>query len=309
MTTRQAEVLLATIITARASSFLFSKLLLTHMGPFTLMGVRFLLAFCLLAVIFHKRLAHMTRRTFLHGLALGFCFFVVMAFELHALCFAATSTVSFLENTAIVLVPVAEALVLRRLPGRKVAASALMALSGVGLLTLTGSQASLGIGELLALDAALSYTAAMLLTDRFSKQDDPLTLGILQIGWMGALGLAAAVIVEQPTLPAEPIQWLYLAILVVVCSGFGFTLQPVAQRPLTSETTSLMCALNPLVATVLGMLVLGEHVSPAGIAGLALILLGILFATKVTSLPRPRPRRMPCSPRSATRAALPARRP
>lgn len=280
---RQAEVLLAAIIAARASSFLFSKLLLAHLGPFTLMGIRFLAAFVLLALVFRRRLARMSRVTFLRGMALGVAFFVVMAFELHALTLAPTSTVSFLENTAIVLVPMGEAMLARRLPGRRTTAAALVALAGVGLLTLSANTAGSGLapdaGAALALGAALAYAAAMILTDRIAKQDDPLVLGILQVGWIGVLGLAAAFLTERPELPQGGGEWACLAVLVLVCSGFGFTLQPVAQRPLTSEVTSLMCALNPLVASVLGVAVLDERLGAAGVCGLALILAAIVVAT------------------------------
>lgn len=275
---RGAMALLAAVVSARASSFLFSKLLLAHMGPYTLMGLRFLAAFALLALVFHRRLARVTRTTFLRGAALGGAFFVVMAFELHALALAPTSSVSFLENTAIVLVPLGEAIVGRRLPAPRTALAALVALAGVGLLTLSGGVAGIGRGEALALCAALAYAVAMMLTDRLAKADDALVLGILQVGWIGALGLVASLVTERPTLPTGGAEWASLAVLVVVCSGFGFTLQPVAQRPLSAETTSLMCALNPLVAAVLGATVLGERLGMGGVAGLALILASIVIA-------------------------------
>ena len=53
---RQAEILLSCVIIARATSYLFSKLILTGMGMFNLMAVRFLLAFTILAMLFFRRL-------------------------------------------------------------------------------------------------------------------------------------------------------------------------------------------------------------------------------------------------------------
>ena len=64
---RQAEILLSCVIIARATSYLFSKLILTGMGMFNLLGARFTLAFVLLFVLFFPRLKSMSRKTFAAG--------------------------------------------------------------------------------------------------------------------------------------------------------------------------------------------------------------------------------------------------
>ena len=115
MTARHAAWLLAAVIAARATSFLFSTILLADMGPLTLLGVRFTLAFAVLVLLFWWHLRGLSRRAVLHGCLMGAAFFATMAFELHALTRAPSSTVSLLENLAIVIVPLAEALLLTRL--------------------------------------------------------------------------------------------------------------------------------------------------------------------------------------------------
>ena len=49
-----------------------------------------------------------------------------------------------------------------------------------------------------------------------------------------------------------------------------------AQRYTSAETAGLFCALNPLVAAILGAAVLHEQLGVTGFAGIALILLSIL---------------------------------
>ena len=281
MTARHAAWLLAAVIAARATSFLFSTILLADMGPLTLLGVRFTLAFAVLVLLFWWHLRGLSRRAVLHGCLMGAAFFATMAFELHALTRAPSSTVSLLENLAIVIVPLAEALLLRRAPRSTVAVAATLAVGGVACLTVGNNLAGtapFGPGEGLALLAALCYSAAILVTARFSREGDALALGIVQIGVMGALGLAAAFLFEQPTLPAGPLQWEALAVLVVVCTGFGFTLQPVAQRHLSAERASLFCATTPLVASLLGITLLGEPAGPATFVGLGLIISAMVVA-------------------------------
>ena len=51
MKEKQAEILLAAVITARATSFIFAKWCLADLDTFNLLAVRFLLAFLVLAAL------------------------------------------------------------------------------------------------------------------------------------------------------------------------------------------------------------------------------------------------------------------
>ena len=256
---------------------MFSKILMGTMAPFNILAVRFLIAAGLLIVLFHRRLLKLDRRTLGCGAAMGGVFFASMALEMHALTGASSSTVSFLENTAIVLVPMAAALMARRRPAAPVA------MIGVGLLTAGGGPGGDTVpGVLFGLGSGAAYSAAILTTARLSQEGDPLTLGIVQVATMGLLALGASLVFEAPVLPTAPAEWGSLAALIVVCTGFGFTLQPVAQSRLSADVAGLLCALSPFVAAVLGAVFLGEAVTPCRLAGMALIAVAMLVA----SLPR-----------------------
>ena len=277
MTKSQAEFLLAGVILSRATSYLFTKMGLQSLGVFNLLAVRFLLAFVLLALIFSKRLRRLSARTVLHGAILGFAFFLVMTLELTALKTTDTSKVSFLENTAVIFVPLIEAVLLRRFPKPVTVISVLCALCGVALLTLSDGVFRFAPGELLALCAALLYATAIILTDRFSHHDEALLLGIVQVGSLGLFALIASLVLESPRLPASAVEWGAVLMLAVVCTGFGFTLQPVAQSHLDAERAGLFCALNPAFASVLGVVFLSEPVTLSGVLGAACILLSLLI--------------------------------
>lgn len=279
MSRRNAEILLVTVIIARSTSYLLSKITMDTMGPLTLMGFRFLLAFAILAVIFYKRLLHIKKDTLLRGLAMGGLFFAVMCAELFGLRTTPSSTTSFLENTAVVFVPIFEAILCRKLPQGKIFFSACLTLLGVGLLTLKGSGFSLHFGEMLCILAAVFYAASLILTDRLSRKDDAFVLGILQVGFMGLFGMIGAFLFETPTLPQSGTDWLAILFLAIVCSSFGFTLQPVAQKYTTSERSGILCAVNPVAASVLGVIFLDEQLDLYGIAGAVLVMAGILIAT------------------------------
>lgn len=228
MTEKRAELLLAAVISARATSFVFNKLVLGSLGTFDLLACWFLLAFVLLAVLFWKKLRHISGKALPHGAVLGTLFFLTLTAELTALKTTDSSMVSLLENTAIILVP-------------------------------------------------LLYAAAIIATDRFSHHDDPLTVGIVQVGVLGLLALLAACCFETPRLPQTGMEWGMVLALAIVCTGFGFTLQPVAQSHTSAERAGLFCALSPACATLFGAVLLHEKITLLGAAGILLILSSLLL--------------------------------
>ncbi|MFA0889213.1 MAG: DMT family transporter [Synergistales bacterium] len=277
MTVRKAELLLASVILARSTSFLFTKIGMESIGIFNLLGVRFSLAFLLLAVLFWRRLIACRARTVFRGMLLGGAFFSVMTAELMGLRTTSTSTTAFLENTAVVFVPLFEAVLQKRFPNRRIVINTGVAFFGIALLTLRSSL-SLTVGEAFCILAAVLYALSIILTDRLAKRDNALMLGILQVGFMGLFGILAAFIFETPRLPSGGIEWGVILILAVVCTGFGFTLQPVAQNGTTSERAGLYCALNPVFASFLGTVFLHEHLGFRGIAGSLLVLSAVALS-------------------------------
>ena len=266
-----AEFLLAGVIVARSTSLLLSKALLTTMSPLNILSVRFCLAFVILCAIFFNRMKRMNLRTLLMGMAIGGAFSAMMAAELFALKHALASTTSFLENTAIVIVPLMEALLHKKL------LCAGLTLIGVGALTLRSGRFSFGLGEGLCILSAMLYALAIILTDRLSKKGDPMLIGIAQVGFIGLFTTIASFIFEAPKLPSGSSEWLPILGLALVCSCFGFTLQPVAQRRIPSERASQFCALNPLSTAAMSAVLLHEKMGVMGAVGAALILGSIML--------------------------------
>ena len=256
MSEKRAELLLACVIIARSTSFVFNKLGLGTMTAFNLLAVRFLLAFALLALVFYRKLRHVGRRTLLRGALLGGLFFLIMSGEMFSLRTVDSGTVSLLENMAILFVPLLESAISRRLPRPATLLSAAVALVGVALLTSAGGTFRIGVGECIALCTALVYACAIITTDRLSHRDDAF---------------------ESPRLPQTGSEWGIVLMLAIVCTGFGYTLQPVAQSHTSAQRVSLFCALSPMFAAIFGALLLKEKITVWSGLGMLLILGSILL--------------------------------
>ena len=278
MSTSRAKLLLIAIFVARGTSFLFSKTLLQSMMPMSILGVRFTLAFLLLAAVFRKKLAACTRAGLRGGVLLGVLYTVCMTFEMYGLRLVDTGVSALIENMAIVLVPVYAALLTKTVPERKTMLCAGLAVIGVGFLSLAQSHlAGGGLGILLVVLAAMTYAACILATEKVSREADPMTIGIVQLGTMGALSLAASPIAGGFSVPQTGGQWVMMLMLVLVCSCFGFALQPVGQKYVPAETAAVFTVVNPLTASLMGILIARESLGASKLIGYVLILAALLL--------------------------------
>ena len=124
MSASAAKWLLASVIVARSSSFLFSKFILVSMNPFELLGLRFFLAFAFLLLVYRKRVMRtfswdMVRK----GAILGITLALGMAAEMLSLKETDVYLTAFLENMALAIVPLLTMAALRKLPSGKIIAS------------------------------------------------------------------------------------------------------------------------------------------------------------------------------------------
>ena len=278
MTKANAKFLLVLIFMARGTSFLFSRHLLNSMSPLGILATRFSMAFLILAVIYHKKIRTAGRAELRGGLVLGFLYFICMVFEMYGLQYVDTGISALIENMAIILVPIYGAVLTRKLPRKKTILCAFLAVAGVGFLSLSQMQMKgSGFGLLLIILAAMTYGICIMATESVSRDGDPLTIGMFQLGFMGLFSFLAALPTGSLSLPSTGRQWSMMMLLVLLCSCFGFAFQPLAQKYVSAETAAVFTVINPLTAGILGIVAAGEKMDPAKAVGCILILLALVI--------------------------------
>ena len=63
---------------------------------------------------------------------------------------------------------------------------------------------------------------------------------------------------------------------ILLCSCFGFAFQPVGQKYLLAEEAAVLTVINPLTASVLGIVAAGESLSLSKLIGYVLILTALI---------------------------------
>jgi drug/metabolite transporter (DMT)-like permease len=169
-------------------------------------------------------------------------------------------------------------------------AGLLLGLAGVVLLVgidIAGSTDEL-VGALCVLGATLGYAVGPMIIRHRLSECDPRGVSAVALA-AGAVMLVASLAVtplhETPSAGALGA----IAVLGVVCSALAFVVFFALIVEAGPTRATVVTYLNPVVAVLLGVVLLGEHLGAASLGGLALILAGSWAATGgAVALPRRR---------------------
>lgn len=192
------------------------------------------------------------------GIALAFFGVAGILFQMDGLAYTLASTSAFLTQGYCVFIPLWGLLIQRRQPSLKIFVSTLLVVVGVAVLAdLNFHSFKLGRGELETLVASLMFTGQILLLEnpRYAANRTGnfstvmfLTMALLclPLVWATAPGAAACFrAYASPTALAD------LALLVVFCTVFAYTLMNRWQRHVTATEAGLIYCIEPVVASVL----------------------------------------------------------
>lgn len=276
MNSRRAELLMASVSLAWGSSYLLMKIGLDGIGPYNLIALRFGIAFFAMSLIFLPRYRQLSAATLAKGAFTGIILFLIFYGMVNGVNHTTASTAGFLTSTTVVMVPVLECLLKRTLPSKTIVISILLSVAGLFLLT-----AKDGIvfdtGAAYCLTGAFFYAVYIIVFARLAKGNDTLLISIIQLGVASLTGAVFMFLSETPSLPATPTQWGAILGLGLICSAYGFVVQPIAQRYTTPEKIGLIFSLEPVFSALLSWLFLHEILGFKGYTGAILIFAAVIF--------------------------------
>lgn len=273
----KADLIILMVTFFWGSSYLFMKVGLDSLEPFNLIALRFGVAFIAAGSLFFKRILLADRKSILYSLFLGMLLFGVFASIMLGLRSTSTSNAGFLMSLTVIFVPVLSALFMKTKPDKRLVAGILLAMTGIGMLTLK-PHATLQSGDAWCILAALLFALHIIMTGKAAKNTDSINVGILQLGFAASFGLIFSLLFESPKLPGSTSGWIAVLALGIVCSAIGFVLQAIAQQYTTPTHTGLIFALEPVVAAVIGIVFLHESLTIQGYFGAAMVLLGVALS-------------------------------
>lgn len=284
---KKAELLMSSVSLAWGSSYLLMKIGLDSISPFNLIALRFGIAFIFMVLIFLPHFRALTLPILGKGILMGVLLFLIFSGLVSGVNHTTASTAGFLASTTVIIVPILESILKHRMPNKSITLSILMAIIGLYLLTVKDTFA-LDSGSAYCLLAALFYAIYIIVLDRIAKNEDTLLISIIQLGVTSLLGVILMLYVETPALPETPAQWGAIICLGLICSAYGFVVQPIAQRYMSSEKIGLIFSMEPVFSAILSYIFLHEMLNVKGYIGATLIFSGVVVS-KIT-----KPKTIPC---------------
>ncbi|WP_246609068.1 EamA family transporter [Nonomuraea rhizosphaerae] len=168
-------------------------------------------------------------------------------------------------------------------------AGVLVGFCGVAALSLNGGGgASSTTGIVVILLASLSWSVGSFLSARISMPADPFAASTIEmmVGGLGLLVLSLSVGERLDLAAVSGRSWAGLAYLVLVGSLIGFTAYTWLLGNAPISLVSTYAYVNPVVAVLLGVLVVGEHVTTQILIGGAVIVLGVALVVSTERRPR-----------------------
>jgi drug/metabolite transporter (DMT)-like permease len=271
---------------AWGSSYLFIKIGVETLAPFTLVASRLAIGMAVLALVLRLSRQGLPRRPSVYGhLVVVALLGIVIPFSLitwgeqsidSALAAILNGSVPLFAIVLAALVLPDEPITVNRLVGL------LIGFGGVVLLTSPNLRAGLSsslVAELALIGSAVAYGAAGVYARRYVRDVPPLTNAFLEVGFAFVISLGLAVAFGNPLAThVEASTVLAVVWLGLVGSGLAYLAFFWLLSRWGATRTSTVAYLLPVVGLALGMVVRHELVTPLTLVGTAMVLSGVALA-------------------------------
>jgi len=272
----RVNALLVLVTMIWGSTFLIVQQTIRLTGPFTFLAMRFCIAALVLAVIFHKRLARITRVELITGSIIGLFLFGAYAFQTTGLQYTTSSKAGFITGMYVPLVAILAVPMLRQKPTLGSILGVILSVAGLVLISVNSSfQFTFGLGELLVVGCAIACALHVIFISKFAPGVDAINLAIVQIALTALLSFIAMPIAREPfVLPPLPV-WGSALFMGVAATAFALAVMNRVQQFVSSTQATLIYALELVWVGMLGSLA-GEQLSIFAWIGCGCIFLGMI---------------------------------
>ena len=253
---------------------------------YTMMTVRYLIAFVFSFAVFHRRIIRTVRTVPVKSwLIPGVCISMYYVLNNVALALTDATSVAFLRSLSIVITPAFAFLIYHTSYRWQHIILQILVLPGMYLLCVKGGLSGFGAGEVVSVIAAFMSAGALVFSKRYLDEVDPASMTCLMAGCSAVLALAGSLMFEGGIhLEATTsLAWAIILYLALMCTFLGYLLQNLALTKISDRSVALIQSLCPVMTAVFSFLLLRETLSPAGIAGAGIIVACVALASAIKS--------------------------
>ena len=278
----QASVLLFLTAVIWGGGFVAQRLAMQQLGPYLFNGFRFLLgAITLIPVMLlqsrQSSLKNVSwKKTLLVGLAAGTFLFFGATFQQLGLVYTTAGKAGFITGLYVIIVPVMGALW-----GDKTSlatwAGAILAM--IGLFFLSGtSGVEIARGDGFVLLGSFFWAGHVQLMAKYSPRMDAVRLSFLQALFTSLISFGVGITLESFDPVSLRAAFWPIVYGGVISIGIAYTMQVIAQQSARPTAAAIILSLESVFAALWGWLFLKEILSPRGLLGSGLMLMGMILS-------------------------------
>jgi drug/metabolite transporter (DMT)-like permease len=273
----RADLMLLMITVFWGASYMLTKIGLGVLEPFNLTALRFVIAFCVSAIVFYRHILKTDKKTVKYALILALILFGVFISMTFGLEYTTASNAGFLVSLSVVFIPIISVVFLKHKIEIKLIAGVCLAIIGIALLTLN-DQLQVGGGDLLCIFCALLFAVHIIVTGVYTQKVDSIALSVIQLGFVGLFSVVFSMFTETIKLPESNLSWFAVLALSILCTAIGYIVQTTAQQYTSATHTGLILSLEPVFSAVFAFVFLNEVLTAKGYIGAVLLLASVIIA-------------------------------
>ncbi len=277
-----ATLALLAITASWGSTFFLIHDLLDRVPVLDFLAVRFTIASIVILLVSPRAVRRLSKDRLRHAIVLGALYGVAQILQTTGLAHTAASVSGFITGMYVVATPLFAALLLRSRIGGLTWVAVLLAITGLGVLTLgdVSSGLGLGYGEALTLVSAMIYALHIVGLGAWSNARDALGMSIVQCIVIAVICTGAAA-PGGIVLPEAGADWLSVGYMAVFAGAAALLGQTWAQAHLPPTRTAIIMSMEPVFAALFAVLLGGESATSRMLLGGALVLAAMLIVELV----------------------------
>ena len=285
MTKKETVIVLFSITLCWSSSYIFIKDLSSAFNAYAYLTLTSGVAGIVLAVLFHRLLKKMDKKTLISGSVLALLIAGNILFEKMALDNLPASAVSALASMNIIIVPLI--LICRRqFPSRNVVTGIAIILVGLGISGHLQVQGAGLKGILYVFLSCLMMSLYTVFAADYTQESNPLVLTVLQLCVTALIGLVLWLITDPASFTT--INWSletisYIVIIAFFSKAYAYAMLMFSEKYCSPVTVTIIAATDPIVTLALAILIPStqgntELFSAKSLMGACIIALGAIVA-------------------------------
>lgn len=274
----KADLILLTVTFVAAGGWIFSKEALVELPPLLFVGMRFLLAGIVLAIVGANPLYKLSAKLWIKSVGIGLLFALAMLFWIQGLYNAEhIGEGAFITSMGIVLVPIIAYCFFKERPTKETWIALPISIAGLAFLSLN-KPFSLEAGQWYFLIAAVFFAVQFTVVSGLVNQIPPISLTAIQLIVVGLAGLVTSSITEEwPQDVSSPI-WGWFLASALIATSLRFWLQTKGQSFAPASHAVLILTLEPVWTALLASIWFEERMTLLQLTGCIFIFSALIVS-------------------------------